>query len=112
MLFINATWKEKGLIVIAAVLSVLFSHLFITALTAFVGTASAAEQRSYGEKKGIRTAEEALQALKKNFNKKNVVIGEVAEKELYFEAEIKDRENIVIDKVVVDKRTGRIRSIY
>jgi len=112
MLFMNATWKQKGLIVIAAVLSVLFSHLFVTAFTAFFGTASAAEQRSYGEKKGIRTAEEALQVLKKHFNKKDIVIGKVAEKELYFEAEIKDRQNSVIDKVIVDKRTGRIRSIY
>ena len=70
------------------------------------------EQGSFGQKKGVVTADEALKALKKHFEKKDIVIGEVAEKELYFEAEIKDRNNTVIDKVIVDKRTGRIRSIY
>jgi len=76
------------------------------------GTASAADQSRYGEKSAIGTAEEALQAFKRHFKKKDVVIGEIVEKELYFETEIRDRNNTVIDKVIVDKRTGRIRSIY
>jgi hypothetical protein len=41
-----------------------------------------------------------------------VIIGEVVEKELYFEADIMDKKQAVIDKVIVDKRTGRVRSIY
>jgi len=110
MVTMSATWKQKCLMVIAAALSVIFSDLrFSTFTPTAVG---AAEQGSFGEKKGITTAEEALRALKKHFEKKDIVIGEVAEKDLYFEAEIKDRKNMVIDKVVVDKRTGRIRSIY
>lgn len=60
----------------------------------------------------VGTAEDARKAFKRYFEKKNVVIGEITEKELYFEAEIRDRNNTVIDKVIVDKRTGRIRSIY
>jgi hypothetical protein len=80
-------------------------------ISAFTPAAAAAEQGSLGEKKGISTADEALKVLKKHFEKKDIVIGEVSEKELYFEAEIKDRKNMVIDKVIVDKRTGRIRSI-
>jgi hypothetical protein len=98
------------LMVIAAALSVLFSDLRVSTFTPTA--VGAAEQGSFGEKKGINTAEEAFKALKKYFEKKDVVIGEVTEKELYFEAEIRDRKNTVIDKVVVDKRTGRIRSIY
>ncbi|MBI5634516.1 MAG: hypothetical protein HZA15_13680 [Nitrospirae bacterium] len=105
----NSARKQKSINVVAAVLSVLFSLMFSTAFTC---TASAAQQRSYGEKKVITTAEEALKTLKKHFEKRDVVIGEVAEKELYFEAEIKDLKNAVIDKVIIDKRTGRIRSIY
>lgn len=108
----NATWKHKYVIGIAAVLFVLFSQLRISAFTLFAGTASAADQGSFGEKKEITTAEEARKAFKKHFEKKDLSIGDVIEKELYFEAEIKDRKNTVIDKVVVDKRTGRIRSIY
>lgn len=110
MLFMNATRKQKCVIVIAAALFLLFSHLGISA---FAPTAvGAADQRSYGEKKGIATAEEALKVLEKHFAKKDIFIGEIIEKELYFEAEIKDQINTVIDKVIVDKRTGRIRSIY
>jgi hypothetical protein len=31
---------------------------------------------------------------------------------LFFKAEIKDRENTVVDYVIIDKRTGRIRSTF
>jgi len=66
----------------------------------------------YGEKQKIATSAEARNALKKYFAGKDLIIGEVVEKELYFEADIMDRNKTVIDKVIVDKRTGRIRSIY
>jgi len=112
MVSMNVNGKQKCVIIIAAALCVLFSPLHISSFTPFVGTASAADQRSYGEKKEITTAEAALKALKKHFEKKDVVIGEILEKELYYEAEIKDPKNTVIDKVIVDKRTGRIRSIF
>jgi hypothetical protein len=69
-------------------------------------------QGSYGEKKEIATSEDAQKALSKYFSKRDVIIGEIIEKELYFEAEIKDKKGSVIDKMIVDKRTGRIRSIY
>jgi len=67
---------------------------------------------SYGEKKEVTTAEEAEKAFAAYFAKKNVRIGEIKEKELYFEAEIRDKNDNLIDKVAVDKRTGRVRSIY
>jgi hypothetical protein len=67
---------------------------------------------SYGEKKEVTTAEEAEKAFREYFSKKDVKIGEIKERELYFEAEIKDKNDNRIDKVIVDKRTGRIRSIY
>ena len=66
----------------------------------------------YGERKEVLTPGDAEKILKQYFAKKNVTIGEIREKELYFEAEIRDKDNKVIDKVIVDKRTGRIRSIY
>jgi hypothetical protein len=66
----------------------------------------------YGEKKEVLTPGDAEKMLKQYFAKKNVMIGEIREKELYFEAEVRDKDNKVIDKVIVDKRTGRIRSIY
>ena len=66
----------------------------------------------YGEKKPVLTRDEAHKILKEYFSKKEVKIGEIMEKELYFEAEIWDKNNRLIDKVIVDKRTGRIRSVF
>jgi len=66
----------------------------------------------YGEKKEVLTQGDAEKILRQYFAKKNVTISEIREKELYFEAEVRDKDNKVIDKVIVDKRTGRIRSIY
>ena len=67
---------------------------------------------AYGEKKAIRTKGDAEKVLREYFAKRNVKIGTITEKELYFEAEILDTNNKVIDTVIVNKRTGRIRSIF
>ena len=70
------------------------------------------KEGGYGEKKEVLTAADAERILRQYFAKRNVTIGEIREKDLYFEAEVKDKGNRVIDKVIVDKRTGRIRSTY
>ena len=80
--------------------------------TSTASAASAAEHGTYGEKKAVATVRDAERVLKRHFAKKDVYIGEIVEKELYFEAEISDSSNSIIDRVIVDKRTGRIRSIY
>jgi hypothetical protein len=38
--------------------------------------------------------------------------GSIEEKDSYFEADIVSPDGPVVDRVIVDKRTGRIRSIY
>lgn len=68
--------------------------------------------RGYGEKRPVATIEEARKVLTEHFVKKDVKITEINERELFFEAEVRDKNNKLIDKVVVDKRTGRIRSTY
>jgi hypothetical protein len=85
-------------------------------------SAFAAEERApygnagegeYGEKRAVSTKDEARKILRDYFSgKKNAKIGKISEKALYFEAEILDDRDKVIDVVIVDKRTGRIRSIY
>lgn len=67
---------------------------------------------TYGEKRAVTSAREAEQIIREYFSKRKVKIGEVREREVYYEAEIRDGSNELIDKVIVDKRTGRIRSIY
>ncbi len=70
------------------------------------------EGGDYGQKRTVSTKDEARKVLKEYFSKKDVKIENIKEKELYFEAEIKDINGKVIDVVIIDKRTGRIRSIY
>jgi len=71
-----------------------------------------ARDSSYGEKRPVTTVEEAKRVLTEYFVNKDVRIGEIKEKGLFFEAEIRDKSNNLVDKVIVDKRTGRIRSTY
>ncbi len=67
----------------------------------------------YGAKKTVRTADEAEKILKEYFLPYgDVKIGNIRERRWFFEADIKDKNNNLIDIVIVDKRTGRIRSIY
>jgi hypothetical protein len=41
-----------------------------------------------------------------------VTIGDIRERRWFFLADILDAEGKLVDRVIVDKRTGRIRSIY
>lgn len=72
-----------------------------------------AQGTGYGAKKPVTSIKEARSALAEYFKDKDVKIGSIEEKELYFEAEILDKDGKeVVDRVIIDKRTGRIRSIY
>jgi hypothetical protein len=68
----------------------------------------------YGMRKAVRTADEAKQVIEGYFSSTGQALhcGKIAEKNLYFEAEILDQNGALVDKAIVDKRTGRIRSIY
>lgn len=75
-------------------------------------TVAASEEKDYGEKKPVTSEKEARAALEEYYKGKDVKVGEITEKELYFEAEIRDSKGHLTDKVIIDKRTGRVRSIY
>ncbi len=67
----------------------------------------------YGAKRAVGTAEDARKILEEYFLPKgNFKIGEIRERKWFFEADIRNRDDKMIDTVIVDKRTGRIRSIY
>jgi len=42
----------------------------------------------------------------------NLKLGKIMEKDYYFEAEILTKENSLVDKILVDKFTGWMRSVY
>jgi hypothetical protein len=66
----------------------------------------------YGAKRGVNSVGEARSILRDYYADDPVTIGKIFEKKSYFEAEILNRNNRAIDTVIVDRRTGRIRSIY
>jgi len=68
----------------------------------------------YGARRQVKTMDEAKQVLEQYFEGtgKKVGIGQIEERRWFFIAEVLDPQGIMIDKAIVDKRTGRIRSIY
>jgi len=67
----------------------------------------------YGERKEVRTQAEAKRVLLRYFSSYDYIrINNIKERKWFFEAEIRDKKNNLIDVVIIDKRTGRIRSIY
>lgn len=66
----------------------------------------------YGERKAVRTEREARKELRKYFTSEKETIGEIRDRDLFFEVEIKGRDNKTVDRIIIDKRTGRIRSTY
>jgi hypothetical protein len=68
----------------------------------------------YGVRKPVKTSKEAKEVIESylSSNTKALHAGKIEEKNWYFEAEILDSANTIIDKAIVDKRSGRIRSIY
>jgi hypothetical protein len=69
-------------------------------------------RRGYGERRAVASNQEARRMLREYFYGRDVRIGDIRERNLFFEAEIRDRRGALVDKVIVDKRTGRIRSMY
>lgn len=65
----------------------------------------------YGAKDPVKTPEEARKRLEAYFEGEDLVVGKVLDRPLYFEASIKHKDGRLVDRVIIDKRTGRIRSI-
>ena len=66
----------------------------------------------YGERTPVRTAADARKRLAAFFDGKDFTIGAVTDRGMHFIAELKDPSGRVVDRILVCKRTGRIRSLY
>ncbi|MEW6117666.1 MAG: PepSY domain-containing protein [Nitrospirota bacterium] len=66
----------------------------------------------YGARRAVTTPQQAKKILKEYFKGEDVAVGVIRERGHFFEADIKDKKGTVVDRVIIDKRTGRIRSIY
>jgi hypothetical protein len=67
---------------------------------------------SYGARRQVRNPEAARRSLNEFYGRNNMRVGEIREREHYYQAEIRDGRGNIVDRVIIDKRTGRIRSIY
>lgn len=65
----------------------------------------------YGARKSVPSAEEARRDLTDYYADSGTKIGKITEKSGYFEAEILDKDKKLVDRVIIHKRSGRIRSI-
>ncbi|MCI0469926.1 MAG: hypothetical protein L0Y62_07705 [Nitrospirae bacterium] len=66
--------------------------------------------KGYGEKNNVTSKDDAKKALNKYYENRDVKAGGIKEREFFYESEIKDKDNNIVDRVIIDKRTGRIRS--
>jgi hypothetical protein len=66
----------------------------------------------YGARRAVHSAEDARGLFVAYFAGQDVTISAINEKPWRFEADVKDRSGNIVDRVIVDKRSGRVRSIY
>ncbi len=71
----------------------------------------------YGAKRTVSTTTEARDIIERFFIAHHkglnmVRVGAVRERTCFFEVEIRNSRGKLIDMVIIDKRTGRIRSIF
>lgn len=66
----------------------------------------------YGTCKDIMSTKAALNALNGYYYKKGYRVGAAVQKGRFIEADIYNKNNIQVDKVIFDRKTGRLRSIY
>ncbi|HXX58504.1 MAG TPA: hypothetical protein VEI96_10925 [Thermodesulfovibrionales bacterium] len=67
---------------------------------------------NYGERRAIQSKGDAQRMLNDYYMRGNMRIGPIKENRFYYEADVLDRNNRFMDRVIIDKRSGRIRSIY
>jgi hypothetical protein len=66
----------------------------------------------YGARQPVATIKDARKYIEKYYEGQDVVIGTITDQGTFFKADIKDREGKLVDQVIINKRSGRIRSIY
>jgi len=66
----------------------------------------------YGAGHHVRSEEEVRDLVSDFLAGTELTVGEIREQETYFEVDIKDKEGEVVDLLIVDKRSCRIRSAY
>lgn len=66
----------------------------------------------YGARRPVTSRDDARDQLARYYASRKMTVSEVAEKQWRYEADLLDSSGKVVDRVMIDKRSGRIRSIY
>ena len=66
----------------------------------------------YGASQPVTDATEARKLLLQYFAGQEYTVSDVIERRWGFKAEVIDKDGTVVDRVMIDKRSGRIRSLY
>ena len=66
----------------------------------------------YGQRRAVPNAYEAGRIMAQYYQGRDVRIGPVIERDIFYQADVRDPRGVLVDKVIIDKRTGRMRSIY
>jgi len=64
----------------------------------------------YGQRRSVPNAHEAGKIMAQYYP--GFRVGPVIERDLFYQADVRDARGVLVDKVIIDKRTGRMRSIY
>lgn len=65
----------------------------------------------YGARKSVQSVEEARRDLTEYYADSGAKVGKIKDKSGYYEAEVLNKDNKLMDRVIIHKRSGRIRSI-
>jgi hypothetical protein len=67
----------------------------------------------YGARKQVNTPVEAQQIIEQVLvHNDNIKVVRITERPHYFVAELINRKGVVVDLILIDRRTGRIRSMF
>jgi hypothetical protein len=69
-------------------------------------------QYRYGQRRAVPNGHEAGRIMLQYYHGRDVRIGPIIERDLFYQADVKDRRGALVDKIILDKRTGRLRSAF
>ncbi len=70
------------------------------------------EHGRYGATRAVESEAEALAILSHYYRGRDITVAKLEKRRIFFRAEIINSEGSLIDVVIIDRRTGRIRSIF
>lgn len=66
----------------------------------------------YGAKRVVKTPVEAREIIEQIVQNKGVRVVRITDQPHFFVAEMINQNGVIVDRILIDKRTGRMRSMY